>query len=250
MPIARSGTGSVVLPDGRIMLPGGPTVWPYASGNYSTSVLIYNPASDTWAVKGGDPAGINGTGGAFGAINGTIYYAGGNDANGNVINTTRAASFLPSTDITKSFSGVSNVTSNGVTLGLTSGASSGVFVVSTTSSAPAAAPFRVVSPYYDLATSALYSGNVIVTVPYNKASVTGNPSNLRLYHWNGSSWDNITTSVDTVNGTITGTTSSLSPFEVGEAVSTPIRATNPIALLTMALAAGVLIFRKKVFRQG
>ncbi|MDI6817253.1 MAG: hypothetical protein QME41_08715 [Actinomycetota bacterium] len=43
---------------------------------------------------------------------------------------------------------------------------------------------------------------------------------MRLYHWNGSAWVDVTGSVDTINNTITGLATSLSPFVVGEEIST------------------------------
>ncbi|GAI47027.1 unnamed protein product, partial [marine sediment metagenome] len=50
----------------------------------------------------------------------------------------------------------------------------------------------------------------------------GNEESLRLFHWNGSEWEDITTSVDTVENIVYGQAASLSPFFIGEPTVPPI----------------------------
>lgn len=53
-----------------------------------------------------------------------------------------------------------------------------------------------------------------VTLPYNEADAiafVGNEANLKLYHWDGTAWIDVTVlPVDTANNLITGEVTSLS----------------------------------------
>ena len=81
--------------------------------------------------------------------------------------------------------------------------------------------FSAPLPYYDITTLAVYSGNVGVCLAFNPADFGSVPT-LRLFHHNGTSWDDITTSLDTSTNVICGTTPGLSPFAIGEEASTAI----------------------------
>jgi hypothetical protein len=72
--------------------------------------------------------------------------------------------------------------------------------------------------YYELASTATYSGAVGVTLNFNPAAFH-HPSRVRLFHAENGNWVDRTVSVNTVAGTITGTTMSLSPFAVFEPVN-------------------------------
>jgi predicted ester cyclase len=76
---------------------------------------------------------------------------------------------------------------------------------------------------YDITTTATYSAPVTVCITYDPATMSNpaNEQNLRLFHYNGSDWQDITTSVDTVAHKIYGQTNSLSPFAVAEPVAAP-----------------------------
>jgi hypothetical protein len=66
--------------------------------------------------------------------------------------------------------------------------------------------------YYEIETTAVYSGPITIAIPY-----TGNYENenaLRLLHYTNGTWEDVTTFVDTVNHIIYGTVDSLSPFVV------------------------------------
>ena len=79
---------------------------------------------------------------------------------------------------------------------------------------PAPSHINPVGVFVDVATTTNYAGRVRVGVPYDP-SATQNPGNLRLFHWNGSSWEDVTTSVDTTNNIVYGEVNSLSWFFIG-----------------------------------
>jgi hypothetical protein len=127
-------------------------------------------------------------------------------------------------------------------------------VSKTVTGTPGIAPsgFRFVGTIYDIShTGCPVSGPITVTIPYNESLIPGPESNLRLFHWYGSAWDDITTSVNTANNTISGTTMSLSPFGAGYPYSgggsySTGANTNMIAFLAvMAIFLGVFLIRKK-----
>jgi parallel beta-helix repeat protein len=77
--------------------------------------------------------------------------------------------------------------------------------------------------YYDITTIATYSGAITICIGYDETQVAGPEEGLRLLHEVNNLWEDITTSVDTVNNKIYGTTTTLSIFIVVEDV-TPVRA--------------------------
>jgi hypothetical protein len=66
--------------------------------------------------------------------------------------------------------------------------------------------------YYSLSTNALFTGLVTVKIPYLQGGVGSGEAGLKMYHYNGLSWQNVTTSVDTAGNIATGSTTSFSPF--------------------------------------
>jgi len=75
--------------------------------------------------------------------------------------------------------------------------------------------------YYDIKTTANYSGTVKLAIPYNDTSLTQEQeNNLSLMHWNETlqQWTEITTLLDTENNIIYGETDSFAAF----AIVTPI----------------------------
>jgi uncharacterized repeat protein (TIGR01451 family) len=80
--------------------------------------------------------------------------------------------------------------------------------------------------YYDISTSATYTGILTVCVPFDPS--TPNPSALQLLHFDSttSTWVDITTSVDTIDDVICGQTSSLSPFAVMQPAAADLSITN------------------------
>ncbi|MBA7648904.1 hypothetical protein ES703_56694 [subsurface metagenome] len=75
--------------------------------------------------------------------------------------------------------------------------------------------------FIEITTTASYSGLITVGIRYDEAQV-GNEESLRLFHWNGSEWEDITTSVDTVENIVYGQVASLSPFFIGEPTVLPV----------------------------
>ncbi|MCZ7381551.1 MAG: S-layer protein domain-containing protein [Candidatus Methanoperedens sp.] len=75
--------------------------------------------------------------------------------------------------------------------------------------------FTPVGSYYDVSlTGATTTGNIAVEVSYNPA-LTSNESAVKLYHWNGASWDDVTTNVNTGSKKVRGNVTGLSPFVPG-----------------------------------
>jgi hypothetical protein len=69
--------------------------------------------------------------------------------------------------------------------------------------------------YYDLTTTAGFSGTVTVCINYSGVSFT-DPSQLKLSHFEGGAWVDRTVSLDTGNRIICASVTSLSPFAVFE----------------------------------
>ena len=89
-------------------------------------------------------------------------------------------------------------------------------------SGPTPSDFYVIEEnFYDITTTATYSGNVTVGISYDESQVS-NEESLRLFHWNGSEWEDVTTSVDTVENILYGEVDSLPPFFIGEPAVLPI----------------------------
>jgi hypothetical protein len=121
------------------------------------------------------------------------------------------------------------------------GAADGVIVTfttvgtagSTTLTASATGPtppteFTLGAPpiFYDVATTAVFTGTVQVCINYANRSVPAPESDLTLLHFQGGSWVDVTSSNDTVARIICGQTSTLSPFLIAE--RTPLAVTIDI----------------------
>ncbi len=76
---------------------------------------------------------------------------------------------------------------------------------------------------YDITTTATFTGMVTVCITYDPATMSSpaNEQNLKLFHYSGGAWQDITISVNTISHAICGVTSSLSPFAVAEPTSVP-----------------------------
>ena len=119
----------------------------------------------------------------------------------------------------------------GVVVVLDSVTTGGTISILVSSTAPGVVAPTIASPvgsYYDISTSGVvFSGLTQVTVPYSSAQVGGSggsESQVVLMHFNGSTWEDATTSRDSDSNTVTGLVSSLSPFVAGldqNAPSTP-----------------------------
>jgi len=126
---------------------------------------------------------------------------------------------------------------------------SGTTTVTTSQSNPGGtlpSGFRVGGQFIDISTTATYTGNVTVGISYDPAS-TSDPQNQRLFHWNGSQWVDVTTSVDTVNHIVYGEVSSFSWFFIGgqwvEVAGGPVPVFPNIYIgIAAVLGAGVLAY--------
>lgn len=88
---------------------------------------------------------------------------------------------------------------------------------------PSSADFRLGQPptYYEITTTASFSGAVTICIDYSGASY-GNEANLRLLHQESGTWVDITTSLDTDANIVCGQATSLSPFLVAEPNVAPV----------------------------
>jgi len=104
----------------------------------------------------------------------------------------------------------SNVTSGGSTT-----------VITTTAGPPPPTGFKIVGLaqvplYFDINTDASYSGDLTVCIRYDESQVAGPEANVKLMQRLDSGFVNVTTSVDTTDNIICGTTTHLSFFVVVE----------------------------------
>jgi len=97
--------------------------------------------------------------------------------------------------------------------------------------------------YYNITTTATYSGTITICMSYDETQVAGSEADLKLMQ-KVDGWNDITTSVDTVNNKIYGTTTSLSTFIVASptapvgGIAFPV---NKLALLAPWIALAALI---------
>lgn len=139
----------------------------------------------------------------------------------------------------------------GIRLDFESVTDSGASFATASTGHAATAGFRILrNGYYDITTTASFTGFVTITIPYDESDLSGvNESNLKLMHWKNNGWEDITVSVDTVNNTITGRTDSFSPFAVmaptaGASVSTPASSSWSLALVGV-VGIGVVIWSRR-----
>jgi hypothetical protein len=109
-----------------------------------------------------------------------------------------------------------------------------------TSSSTGNAPpgnFQVGNPpvFYDISTSAGYSGEITICINYAGITFSGTP---RLFHFENGAWVDRTTSVDTTTQTVCGTVSSLSPFALFSQPIAQAPAITSAASVTFLAGAG------------
>ena len=105
---------------------------------------------------------------------------------------------------------------------------SNIIDIMTTAPVPPVAPASfdaLPTAIFGLQTSSQPLGEVPVKIPYNPLEVAGNPASLRMLHYSGSSWTDITTSVDTIAHYVYGLTNSFSVFAVMEPNGSAIAST-------------------------
>lgn len=124
---------------------------------------------------------------------------------------------------------VSGGSATGITLTFTQVSAPGTTSVAVSNAGPPV-PGTFVSlasspTYYDVSTTAAHTGSITLCVPYDPTAYP-DASLVRLLHWNGVSWDDVTSSVDSATATVCGTTTSLSPFVVAQRLSGPAAAST------------------------
>ncbi|MBU3966657.1 MAG: hypothetical protein KKG76_04665 [Euryarchaeota archaeon] len=101
--------------------------------------------------------------------------------------------------------------------------------------------FSELGNYYNISTNAGSLGNITIELGYTPGGV--NESNIKLYHYNGVSWDDKTTYLDASNDKVSGNVTGLSPFVVG-APPLPLITYDPTASTIDDLIVG----QSKIFK--
>ncbi len=94
------------------------------------------------------------------------------------------------------------------------------------------------SLYYDVETTALFSGNVTVCLGYHPSDFA-DPGSLQLLHFVNGVWNDATTTNDTLTGLICGVVTSLSPFAVAAPVASLSTSTATATVMPTATATPV-----------
>jgi len=94
--------------------------------------------------------------------------------------------------------------------------------------------------YYELSTTAAFTGAVRITLPYDASGVQGDQRQLKLFHWKDGAWQLLATTVDDAGHTASADTTSFSPFGVFEPLASGSAATSVPASSNWLLALGVL----------
>lgn len=72
--------------------------------------------------------------------------------------------------------------------------------------------------YYNIATTATITGTIEICIEYDPLLLESIEEHIKLIHYHGEEWTDITTSLDTENNIVCGETDSLSPFILGQVV--------------------------------
>lgn len=83
--------------------------------------------------------------------------------------------------------------------------------------APANFAMMPTSPttYYNITTTATFTDSVIICCLYDQSQVVGNEADLKMYHYSGGSWQDVTRFLDVSTNQICGVVYSFSPFILG-----------------------------------
>ena len=74
--------------------------------------------------------------------------------------------------------------------------------------------FEFIGELYEITTDIIFEDHITISISYNEYQVVGEEADLKLMHWNGIEWEDITIEVDTVNNIIYGNTTSFSIFTI------------------------------------
>jgi hypothetical protein len=159
----------------------------------------------------------------------TASDASGNTASGSFRVTVSGASTPAGMNVT--VQPLSNTGTTPVTLNFSNVTRGGVTIldISGAGQTPPAG-FRLGSPptYYELSTTATFSGPVQVC--FNYIGTTYRTRNLRLLHYEGGRWRDVTTSIDFVGHVICGSVTSFSPFVIVEPTAASLTASPAVGV--------------------
>ena len=113
---------------------------------------------------------------------------------------------------------VNVVFDNNATLAFTNVISAGETTIDVSATPPAnATGFLLNGTYYDIQTTANYSGTIVITLPYDPSIPPPLARDLKIYHYDKTlnSWVDVTTSISIPANLVIGAVTSLSPFAVG-----------------------------------
>jgi hypothetical protein len=107
-----------------------------------------------------------------------------------------------------------NSVGTGISVTYTDVASQGVTTIdtSTANPGPDLANYQFIGTFTKISTTASFSGQVTLSFTYDPSIQGEKLSTLRVFHWDGQSWIDVTTSIDTVNHIIFAKTNSFSWF--------------------------------------
>ena len=134
-----------------------------------------------------------------------------------------------------------------VTLTFSSVTMAGVTSLTTSASGPSSpSGFELGNPaqYYDLTTTAGFTGTITVCINYTGVTFQNPPS---LFHYENGVWVNRTTTVNTNTNTVCGVVSSLSPFALFQAQANPAPPVAPPPTTSFSTAPSLPIVHT---RQG
>lgn len=94
---------------------------------------------------------------------------------------------------------------------------------STGAVAPPPVDVRFVGPQFDISTTAGHSSTITVAVKYSGAVAE---NTIKLWHYAGGAWQNVTAALDTGNNVVIGEGNSLSPYIAGEESSPSVGTTS------------------------
>jgi hypothetical protein len=152
------------------------------------------------------------------ATNGGAYLGG--------FGTTHPATGATTSTATLTGTNVDVVPAPGVDVQFSNVTGDGTTSVTQISDVPALpAGFQIGDPplYYDLSTTATFSGSATVCVPYGFAPAGTTPT---LLHYDGGAWVDVTTSFDDLTRIVCGSVTSFSPFATVFAPTRPVRTSD------------------------
>ncbi|QOJ18511.1 MAG: FG-GAP repeat protein [Phycisphaeraceae bacterium] len=218
-PIERAGFGETVSVDDELIITGEGGSPQFAPGG----AFIFRFDGIEWHQETGRIVRAGATSGetAFVALSGLqalIGWPGADTANGGdsglvtvyrVFNTTAGNLVveLPESGATVAFAEVSRPGNTRVTV--------------STEAPPVPSGFELGEPpvYYDITTTATFTGTIDLCIDYSGQTFEGDPSSLALLHYENGEWVNVTSSHDEENQIICGTVTSLSPFVVVQVIN-------------------------------